>query len=68
MENKNLNTLTDEEKTRAKYCVENIQDKLYSISNELNNSPVAYKPYLKEKLDSIIWDINVLKNMVEGDD
>ena len=61
--------LDEEEKNRAKMCVANITDKLQAISTELNTREKPYKTYLKEKMDSINWDIKVLNNMInEGED
>lgn len=61
--------LDDEEKNRAKMCVANIIDKLQAIDIELNTREKPYKTYLKEKMDSINWDIKVLNNMInKGDD
>ena len=61
--------LDEEEKNRAKMCVANIIDKLQAIDTELNTREKPYKTYLKEKMDSINWDIKVLNNMInEGDD
>ena len=60
--------LNEDEIKRAKMCVANIKDKLYAIEKEINETQRPYKHYLKEKLDSIIWDTKVLNNMIEGDD
>ena len=61
--------LDEEEKNRAKMCVANIIDKLQAINTELNTREKPYKTYLKEKMDSINWDIKVLNNMInKGDD
>ena len=61
--------LDEEEKSRAKMCVANITDKLQAIDTELNTREKPYKTYLKEKMDSINWDIKVLNSMInKGDD
>ena len=61
--------LDEEKKNRAKMCVANIIDKLQAINTELNTREKPYKTYLKEKMDSINWDIKVLNNMInKGDD
>ena len=61
--------LDEEEKNRAKMCVAHIIDKLQAIDTELNTREKPYKTYLKEKMDSINWDIKVLNNMInKGDD
>lgn len=61
--------LDEEEKNSAKMCVANITDKLQAINTELNTREKPYKTYLKEKMDSINWDIKVLNNMInKGDD
>ena len=40
-----------------------------AINTELNTREKPYKTYLKEKMDSINWDIKVLNNMInKGDD
>ena len=59
--------LDEEEMNRAKMCITNIQDKFEAIKTELNNEK-AYKGYLKEKLDSIQWDVNCLLNMCNSED
>lgn len=56
--------LTKDEIKRAKMCLVNIKDKLRAVESEINKEK-AFKYYLKEKLDSITWDINVLNNMVK---
>lgn len=54
---------------RAKMCVANIFDKLQAIDTELNTREKPYRTYLKEKMDSINWDIKVLNNIInKGDD
>ena len=61
--------LDEEEKNRAKMCVANIIDKFQAIDTELNTREKPYKTYLKEKMDSINWNIKVLNNMInKGDD
>ena len=61
--------LDEEEKNRAKMCVANIIDKLQAIDTELNTREKPYKTYLKEKMESINWDVKVLNNMInKGDD
>ena len=52
------------EKERLNMCLNNIHDKLTAIDVEAlkNNS---YKYYIKEKIDSILWDANVIKNLTE---
>lgn len=55
--------LNEDELQRAKDCCYNIEDKMNAVHNELFSQGNAYKSYLAEKLDSIQWDLNVLKNM-----
>lgn len=63
-----MKTLNEDELKRARLCVANIKDKFTSVENEVfNNKGFAYKPYLKEKLQSIYWDIEVLKEMCDDD-
>lgn len=59
--------LEKEEIQRAKMCVANIKDKIDSIYNEVYTVEKPDKGYLKEKIDSIIWDSNVINNMVSED-
>lgn len=63
-----MDYLSDEEVKRAKMCTSNIQDKLQAVIKELNESPRAYKTYLREKMNSITWDVNCLNNMVEEEE
>ena len=59
--------LNEEEKRRLKMCIANIKDKLQAIESEsLNDKP--YRCYLKEKIDSIIWDVNCIESMSRNDD
>lgn len=58
------NYLSEEEKRKAKMCVENIKDKLQAIESELDND-ISYKVYLLEKIESICWDSNVIKSISE---
>ena len=58
--------LSKEEIKRAKMCVLNIQDKLGSVASEINTREKPYKHYLQEKIESILWDANVLMNMVNN--
>ncbi len=64
----NQNFLNDEEVKRAKLCVANIKDKMLSVDNEINNTNKPCKSYLREKLDSITWDVNVLNKMIENNE
>lgn len=49
-------------------CIANIEDKLEAIKHELYSREKPHKPYLNEKLDSIYWDVKVLKNICKVDD
>lgn len=64
-----MDYLTNEEVKRAKMCTSNIQDKLQAIISELNNKH-AYKTYLKEKMESITWDVKCMNSMLseEGEE
>lgn len=59
-----MDYLNEDEIRRAKMCVSNIKDKLQAVASELTLVEKPHKKYLKEKLDSITWDVNVLNNMV----
>ena len=48
-------------------ALNNIEDKLMAIRNELTTREKPYKRYLREKLDSIYWDVKVLMNMTKED-
>ena len=52
---------------RAKMCLSNIEDKLKSVSTEIQNEK-PYKYYLLEKLNSILNDTNVLIYMCEDEE
>lgn len=54
--------MTEQEKKRAMSIANNIRDKLNAIQSELVSSYQSSK-YLLEKVEPIIWDANVLKNM-----
>lgn len=56
--------LTANELETYKMCVANIGDKIKSLSNEAKRSK-PYKHYIKEKADSISFDINVILNMLD---
>ena len=53
---------------RAKMCIANIEDKLKAVKNEVETAHKPYKSYLREKMSSITWDVNVLNNMIKEDD
>lgn len=61
-----MDFLSEEEKRKAASCVNNIQDKLDAIKNELSSREKPFKPYMLEKLDSILWDTNCLISMCRG--
>lgn len=48
-------------------ALNNIEDKLMAIRNELITRERPYKNYLREKLDSVYWDVKVLMNMTNED-
>jgi hypothetical protein len=56
----------EEQIRRGKDCAWNIQDKLHAIMSELGG-PRPYKGYMKEKLESILWDAKCLMSMCEED-
>ena len=62
-----MDYLSEDEIKRAQMCVLNIQDKLGSVVSEIKKEK-PYKSYLKEKLDSITWDVNVLNSMIENNE
>lgn len=58
------NWLDENEKRRAKICVDNIKDKIEAIENELNKK-FSYRSYIAEKIESVCWDSNVIKRISE---
>lgn len=55
------------EKQTLQMCVRNIKDKINSIDVEsLQDKP--YRGYIKEKIDSILWDAKVIENMTHIED
>lgn len=65
--NKNSDVLSELEIERAKMCVANLVDKIQAVNMEiLCINP--HKSYLNEKLQSILWDTNVLINMCSKED
>ena len=60
--------LNENQKRTATSCLNNIEDKLMAVRNELTTRERPYKSYLKEKLDSIYWDVKVLINMTNEED
>lgn len=59
--------LDDLQKDTAIRCVANIDDKLQAVKLELVNPNKPYKTYLREKLESIDWDVQILLNMTSED-
>ena len=62
-----MDYLSEDEIKRAQMCVLNIQDKLGSVVSEIKRER-PHKNYLKEKLDNITWDINVLNSMIKNNE
>lgn len=60
--------LNADEIKRAKMCIANIEDKLNAVKTEILSREKPYKDYLKEKLDSMNWDVQVLISMIEKED
>ena len=54
--------LTEDEKRRYEMCLRNIEDKLKALKTEAENER-PYKHYIKEKIDSILWDAKVIENL-----
>ena len=50
--------------SQMKMIIANLNDKLASITNECRKDK-AYAGYIDEKLKSIEWDIQVLRNRVD---
>lgn len=69
-----MDFLDENEKKRAAGCINNIQDKLDALKSEICSREKPFKPYMMEKLDSILWDTNCLismckdKNVSVGED
>lgn len=58
-----MNYLDQNEQKRMKLFISEIEDKMYAIKVELQNER-AYKSYLKEKMDSINWNIKCINNLL----
>lgn len=63
---KNSDVLSELEIERAKMCVSNLVDKIRAIDIEMLKSN-PHKSYLNEKLQSILWDTNVLIEICKND-
>lgn len=64
---KNSDILTELEIEKAKMCVSNLVDKIRAIDIEMLGSN-PHKSYLNEKLQSILWDTNVLINICSNEE
>lgn len=64
---KNSDILTELEIEKAKMCVSNLVDKIRAIDIEILGSN-PHKSYLNEKLQSILWDTNVLINICSNEE
>lgn len=60
--------LNELQRENAKMCIRNIADKMLSVDTEISTKEKPYKRYLKEKLDSINWDVQVLLNLCKEED
>lgn len=60
-------TLTPEERERAKMLMQEIDDMLNSVRTEIYTAENVYIPYLKEKMRGINNDIMCLNNLLESD-
>ena len=56
--------LDEFDKKRAWMCVRNIEDKLQAIKRELEKE-LSYKSYINEKMDSVCWDAECIRNMCD---
>lgn len=54
--------LSNEEKEFINECLDNIKDKLRAIKMEMERD-IQSRYYLKEKIDSIVWDSQVIQNI-----
>lgn len=60
--NEKLPYLDEKEKERFEMCLRNIEDKLNALKCE-SEKEKPYKHYIKEKIDSILWDAKVIDNL-----
>lgn len=51
--------------SQMEMIIANLNDKLASITHECNSKKFAYAGYIDEKLESIEWDIRVLRRRVD---
>ena len=54
--------LDEYEKRRYEMCLRNIEDKLKALKAEAEKEK-PYRGYIKEKVDSILWDAKCIDNM-----
>ncbi|WP_304393139.1 hypothetical protein [uncultured Clostridium sp.] len=64
---KNSDILNELEIEKAKMCISNLVDKIRAIDIEMLGSN-PHKSYLNEKLQSILWDTNVLINICSNEE
>lgn len=57
------NVLNESQIKTSLSAVYNIEDKLAAIKKELLEVEKPHKEYLNEKLESIYWDVIVLRNI-----
>lgn len=63
-----MDTLNENQTKIALSCLYNVQDKLQAIEKELATTDKPHKTYLNEKLDSIYWDVNTLRNICKKEE
>lgn len=54
--------LSKDEKERVKMCISNILDKTSAIMSEIEEDR-SYKYYIKDKIDSVLWDSKVIQSL-----
>lgn len=59
--------LDEYEKRRYEMCLRNIEDKLKALKVEAEKER-PYRYYIKEKIDSILWDAKCIENMTRQDE
>lgn len=59
--------LDEDEKRRYEMCLRNIEDKLKALKAEAEKER-PYRYYIKEKIDSIIWDAKCIEFLTHNDE
>lgn len=59
-----MGILNEQERERVNNCLYDINDKLKAIDLEMKRDK-QYKSYLTEKIESALWDMQVIKHICQ---